>query len=279
VIQPTSRSLDACIGDDLNVIIRLHEKARLYDYLRKNKSLFAYHIGDLDPFFFSDCTWYGLIEDETVVDVVLVYQGMSTPTVLALGLTSSMPCLIYGILDELPDCFYSHYRKELEPVFLSSYTMTPFGAHLKMDFRGFRSDLTVAEHHDCVQLTPRDEEQLRQLYRIAYPGHYFNPRMLATGKYYGIKHGAAILAVAGVHVYSQAYRIAVIGNVTTHPRMRNRGFAKRCVTTLITVLDPDVDFIGLNVKADNDPAIALYHAIGFTIASSYEEALFEKSST
>ncbi len=260
------------------MIRRLHKKATIYNHLQNNKSLFAYHIGDLDPFFFSDCTWYGLMEDETIADVVLVYRGMSTPTVLALGLTSSMPLLVHGILDELPDRFYGHYLKELEPILLSSYTMTPFGAHLKMDFHGFRSDLTVDEHHECVQLTSRDEEQLRQLYRIAYPGHYFNPRMLATGKYYGIKHDAAILAVAGVHVYSPAYRIAVIGNVTTHPRMRNRGFAKRCVTALITELDPDVDFIGLNVKADNYPALALYHAIGFTIASSYEEALFEKSS-
>ena len=266
------------MGDELKVILRLHEKARLYDHLRKNESLFAYHIGDLDPFFFSDCTWYGLIEDTALADVVLVYRGMSTPTVLALGSPSSMPRLVRGIIDELPDCFYGHYLKELEPVFLSSYTMTPFGVHLKMDFHGFRSDRTVTENHDCVQLTPRDEEQLRQLYRIAYPGNYFNPRMLATGKYYGIKHGAAILAVAGVHVYSQAYRIAVIGNVATHPRTRNRGFAKQCVTTLIKALDPDVDFIGLNVKADNYPALALYHTMGFTIASSYEEALFEKSS-
>jgi predicted GNAT family acetyltransferase len=100
--------------------------------------------------------------------------------------------------------------------------------------------------------------------------------MLTTGKYFGVKKGEEILSVAGVHVYSRTYRIAVLGNVSTHPHMRNRGLAKRCVGTLLKTLAPEVDFIGLNVKADNYPAIALYHAIGFEIASTYEEALFER---
>jgi predicted GNAT family acetyltransferase len=101
--------------------------------------------------------------------------------------------------------------------------------------------------------------------------------MLATGKYYGIKQGESILSVAGVHVYSQKYRIATLGNVTTHPQMRHQGLATKCVVALLTTLEPEVDFIGLNVKVDNDAAIALYHTVGFTIVSSYEEASFEKT--
>lgn len=100
--------------------------------------------------------------------------------------------------------------------------------------------------------------------------------MLATGKYYGIKSGDDILSVAGVHVYSTAYRIATLGNVTTHSSMRNRGLATQCVVTLVNALAPEVYFIGLNVHADNAAAIAMYHRIGFTIASTYEEAIFEK---
>jgi predicted GNAT family acetyltransferase len=154
--------------------------------------------------------------------------------------------------------------------------MTPFGTHLKMDFHGLPSDLTFSNAHDCIQLTHGDEPQLRILYQFAYPGNYFDPQMLTTGKYFGVKKGEEILSVAGVHVYSRTYQIAVLGNVTTHPYMRNRGLAKRCVVTLLKTLEPEVDFIGLNVKADNYPAIALYHAIGFEIASTYEEALFER---
>lgn len=260
------------------MIMRLQDKARIYQHLQKNKSLFAYHIGDLDPFFFPYCTWYGLIEDNDLSDVVLVYRGLSTPTVLALSVTPPMPQLVQAIKDELPDRFYCHYQKELEHVLASSHTITPFGAYLKMDFHGFPSDLTLTEAQECIQLTHRDEPQIRTLYQIAYPGNYFNPHMLATGKYYGVKKGEELLSVAGVHVYSPTYRIAVLGNVTTHPCMRNRGLAKQCVFTLLKSLEHEVDFIGLNVKADNYPAIALYHAIGFKSASTYEEGLFEKHS-
>ena len=238
--------------------------------------MFAYHIGDLDPFFFPSCTWYGRMEDKTLADIVLVYRGPSTPTVLAFSMTSSMPQLVHAIKDELPDRFFCHYQKELEHELVSSFRMTPFGTHQKMDFHGFPIDLTLTDEHDCIQLTHGDEPQLRTLYQIAYPGNYFDPQMLTTGKYYGVKKDEEVLAVAGVHVYSRTYRIATVGNVTTHPRMRNRGLAKRCVVTLLKTLEPEVDFIGLNVKADNYPAISLYHAIGFKTASTYEEALFER---
>jgi GNAT superfamily N-acetyltransferase len=189
-----------------------------------------------------------------------------------------MPQLVHAIKDELPDRFHCHYPKKLEHFLASSYTITPFGTHLKMDFHEFRSDPSLTEAQDCIQLTHRDEPQLRKLYQIAYPGNYFTPHMLATGKYYGVKKGEDLLSVAGVHVYSRTYRIAVLGNVTTHPCMRNRGLAKRCVVTVLKSLGREVDFIGLNVKANNYPAIALYHAIGFKFASTYEEALFEKHS-
>lgn len=58
--------------------------------------------------------------------------------------------------------------------------------------------------------------------------------------------------------------------------MRRRGLAMLCMVTLLKALEPDVDFIGLSMRADNDPAIALYQRMGFSIASTYEGALFDK---
>ncbi len=216
------------------------------------------------------------MEDKTLTDIVLVYRGPSTPTVLALSMTSTMPQLIQAIKNELPDRFFCHYHKKLEHELVSSFRMTSFGTHQKMGFHGFPIDLTLTDEHDCIQLTPRDEPKLRKLFQIAYPGNYFNPNMLTTGKYYGIKKDEEILSVAGLHVYSRNYRIATLGNITTHPNMRNRGLAKRCVVTLSKALESEVDFIGLNTKADNLPAIALYHTVGFKISSTYEEAFFER---
>jgi ribosomal protein S18 acetylase RimI-like enzyme len=58
--------------------------------------------------------------------------------------------------------------------------------------------------------------------------------------------------------------------------MRRRGLATRCIVTLLKALDPDVDFIGLSMRADNAPAIALYQWIGFSQTSTYEGAIFER---
>jgi hypothetical protein len=140
-----------------------------------------------------------------------------------------MPQLVEALRDELPPRFFCHYSKELKPVFTSSYNRTSLGTHHKMDFHGFRDDFLLRGLHECVQLTTRDASSLRKLSQIAYPGNYFNSYMLVTGKYYGIKKGEKILFVAGIHVYSRTYRIAVLGDITTHPLMRNQGLDTQCI--------------------------------------------------
>jgi ribosomal protein S18 acetylase RimI-like enzyme len=214
--------------------------------------------------------------NKTLLDVVLVWRGMTTPIVLALGVTPSMPQLVQGILDKLPDHFFCLYQKPLEPLFRSSYRRISHLYGRKMDFQGLRPDLRESTNAQCVQLTPSDEPALQQLLHVANPRAFFNPQMLATGKFYGVKNGKDIISVAGIHVYSPRYRIATLGNITTHPSMRRRGLATQCMVTLLKALEPDVDFIGLNTRADNTPAITCYQRIGFTIASTYEGAYFDK---
>jgi GNAT superfamily N-acetyltransferase len=262
------------------MITELNDKTCIYEHLRKDQSLFAYHIGDLDmqP---DACTWYGFFQDATVSDIVLVWRGMATPTpiVLALGLTSAMPKLVQGIIDKLPDRFICHYQKALEPIFLASYRRIRHAHGLKMDFQGLRSDLPTLRNHPCVQLTTDDQQPIVEMLQVASPNNAFHPQMLATGKFYGIKSGEHILSMAGVHVYSPTYRLAVIGNVATHPSMRRHGLATQGMVTLLTALEPDVDFIGLSMRADNAAAIAFYRRLGFSIASPYEGAIFERLSS
>jgi GNAT superfamily N-acetyltransferase len=187
-----------------------------------------------------------------------------------------MPQLVQAVIEKLPVRFYCHYQKALEPLFLASYSRI-FHVHaLKMDFQGLPSDLSVAGNQPCIPLTMEDLQPLQQLLQIASPNNAFHPRMLATGNFFGIKQEKQLLSVAGVHIYAPTYRIAVLGNIATHPSMRRRGLATQCMTALLKALEPDVDFIGLITRADNTQAIALYNRTGFSIASTLEEALFEK---
>jgi hypothetical protein len=71
-----------------------------------------------------------------------------------------------------------------------------------MDFQGLPKDLSDAENQSCISLTMEDLQPLQQLLQIASPNNAFHPRMLATGKFFGIKKGNQILSVAGVHIYA-----------------------------------------------------------------------------
>jgi ribosomal protein S18 acetylase RimI-like enzyme len=80
-----------------------------------------------------------------------------------------------------------------------------------------------------------------------------------------------LVSVAGVHVVSLHYRVAALGNITTRPALRGRGYARRVTAHLCQSLAQRVDHIGLNVKADNAAALACYRRLGFQTIGQYEE--------
>src|SRR5438270_4245 len=89
-----------------------------------------------------------------------------------------------------------------------------------------------------------DLDDLQSLYRISYPENWFDPRMLETGHYYGIRRDAKLVSVAGVHVYSPQYKIGVLGNVTTHPDYRGQRLGSAVCAKLCKVLLETVDHVG-----------------------------------
>jgi predicted GNAT family acetyltransferase len=118
-------------------------------------------------------------------------------------------------------------------------------------------------------------DDLLRLYDESYPGNWFDPRMLQTRQYFGLRVNCRLVSVAGVHAYSQAYRVAAIGNVVTHPAHRNKGYAKLVTARLCQSLLEKVNHVGLNVKADNAAAIACYRGLGFEIVAPYGEFTIE----
>jgi predicted GNAT family acetyltransferase len=130
-----------------------------------------------------------------------------------------------------------------------------------------------SQEHSVVKLGASDLQGILDLYDKAYPGNWFDPRMLATGQYLGIEDGGTLIAIAGIHVYSPTYQVAALGNITTHPRFRGKGLSTYLTAVLCRQLFQNVDWIGLNVAASNTPAIRCYKKIGFAEHSKYEEVL------
>lgn len=252
----------------------LHDRETIEAALRRNTGLNIYEIGDLDDFFWRYTTWYTL-PGETVQQILLFYTGSSLPVLLGTACSDmeTLRAALEAVRPFLPARFYAHLTPGAENVFSPGYLIESHGLHHKMCLT--RPDrLAAVESAQVVQLGPGDLPAVLGLYNAAYPGNWFDPRMLETGAYFGIYGGEGLVSVAGVHVYSPRYKVAALGNITTHPDFRGRGLGTAVTAHLCRFLAGHIDTIGLNVKADNFPAIAVYQKLGFTQIADYEEFMF-----
>lgn len=252
--------------------VSLHAKDEIEAFLRKNSFLHLYTLGDLDDFFWDSTIWYALKDQQQIKQLILLYTASSFPTLLGLTEepTDLMKVLLRSIIHLLPKQFYAHLSGDVSAVLAQDYEIKSHGVHYKMGLTN-RSPLESVDTSQVVRLSVSDSYDLEELYSLSYPGNWFEPRMLETGCYYGIRHGASLVSVAGVHVYSQLYRVATLGNVTTHPRFRGQGLGTAVCAKLGQALLQTVDHIGLNVKADNLSALSCYTKLGFEPIATYEE--------
>ncbi len=257
----------------------LHDKAEIEAFLRRDTFLHIYGIGDLDPFFWPYTTWYALKEAETVRAVVLLYTGGSLPVLLALAGDGEplVGDLLQSLLRLLPRRFYCHLSAGLGRTLAQEYCLEEHGKHLKMALRD-KVLLAGIDTSNVVRLSPADVNDMLALYAESYPGHWFEPRMLETKQYYGIRGPDALISVAGVHVYSPRYGVAALGNITTHPGHRGQGYGAAVTAGLCKGLLETVEHVGLNAKADNRAALACYGKLGFEVCTSYSEYMAEAKS-
>lgn len=255
-------------------VVALHDKQAILPVLMRSPLLRVYEIGDLDDFFWRHTVWYGL-EDEDgarLEAVAVLYTGAPPPVLLALDEPPADATreLIGRIRHLLPARFDAHASPGVLDALGGEWSVRSRGTHLKM---ALTEPSRLAAHDTCEvsQLGPADLADLQALYRESYPGNWFDPRMLETGQFFGIRCGAGLVSVAGIHVYSPRYRVAAIGNITTHPELRRQGLSTRTTAALCRSLLAHVDTIGLNVDADNTAAIACYRHLGFTQVGAYHE--------
>jgi 6-phosphogluconolactonase (cycloisomerase 2 family) len=88
---------------------------------------------------------------------------------------------------------------------------------------------------DVVRLGPADAAEAVAFYAASYPTGYFEPVNLERGPYVAIRDDRVIAAVAGVHVYSPARRVASLGNIAT---LTNSPYTTGFSTPLGVVPDP-----------------------------------------
>ncbi len=254
----------------------LKNRPKIEAFLRHSPELHIYSLGDLDDFFWPYTTWYGWEEGGELKEIAMIYMSRTLPTLVGI---SQEPELMHRLLGEiiplLPELFYAHLSQGAEHAFSWTHVLESHGLHYKMALR----DTACVRDIDCsavAQLTVRDSVDLVRLYQESYPGNWFDLRALETGQYFGVRQDGRLVSVAGVHVYSERYAVAALGNIVTHPAYRRRGYARQVTARLCRSVLQKVEHVGLNVRANNDAAIACYAGLGFEIVAPYTEFTITK---
>ena len=219
----------------------LHDKSAAFNFLKKHPELQVYCIGDLDDFFWPKTIWYGLIDHSEIQSLAVLYVGLQTPTLLLFneGDPFYALTLLERIKPILPGKFFAHLSPGLVNKFGQPNVLKYYGLNYKMALRKPVSE--ISDEH-IFRLTTADLPKIKGLYSIAYPENWFDERMLETGKYFGYFVKNDLVGIVGIHVYSEKYRAAALGNIATHPDYRGQQIAFKLTSTLCHDLSKTVDY-------------------------------------
>jgi ribosomal protein S18 acetylase RimI-like enzyme len=248
----------------------LHDKTSILSFLKENSGVQIYSIGDLDDFFWPKTIWFALNEADTIKSIALLYLGMDIPTLLSFykGDSQYSYQLIKRISHFLPGEFNAHLSPGLIDIFGRQNILCHYGSNYKMIITKEACD---PNDKNIRKLSINDLAIIKELYSVSYPQNWFDSHMLKTNKYYGYFINDKLVGVSGIHVFSKEYKVAALGNITTHPDFRGQQIGFKLTSALCFDLQKCVDLIGLNVHSDNEYAIRCYKKIGFEIIGTYDE--------
>ena len=251
-------------------LLVLHDKSMIAGFFNRNPGLHLMAIGDLDDFFFPKTCWFALTDRNVIQTTALLYVGMATPTLLLFheGDPGYAIQLLEKIKTILPAKFNAHLSPGLFDVFGKQNLVEYYGLHYKMALK------KVVDKHDDTnirRLTEADLPVIKDFYTVSYPQNWFDSRMLETTKYFGYFINNKLVGISGIHVYSEPYGIAALGNIATHPDYRGQQIGYKVTSVLCHDLQKSIKLIGLNVKTSNEHAIKCYSKIGFEIIGTFDE--------
>ncbi|NUT33607.1 MAG: GNAT family N-acetyltransferase [Hamadaea sp.] len=232
--------------DEVRALLRVHPERHLLA------------LGDLD-----DAFWPHTEFHHGHGQTFMIYTALAAPVVVAVAdpPEGDMTRLAADGAGLLPDHFYGHLSPEAIDGLRDAYEVSGATDHAYMTLRG---PVTAGATTDVVTLGEADLPEITALQAAANPhGGFFEPAMLRAGPYLGVRRKGALVSMAGTHTWSPAERVAVLGNIATHPDHRGQGLAGDVTAALCRVLGESADLIGLTVNVANEPAVRCYRRLGF----------------
>jgi ribosomal protein S18 acetylase RimI-like enzyme len=121
--------------------------------------------------------------------------------------------------------------------------------------------LPVIDGPDVIELTDAHRADVLALTALVYP-HYFRPRTMQMGRYFGIYHDSRLAAMIGERLGMETLR--EISAVCTHPDFNGRGYARRLAALLSNDNLERGRIPFLHVSYENPRAKKLYQQMGYT---------------
>ena len=243
----------------------LTDKSQIRRRLNIDREWSLYALADLDDGLFEHCAWWAVNDS-----LALVFGALPIRPIFVLGdaestrqLLTALP-VTAGYLNLKPHQLEAakgiyHYRElhQMQRMFLEDLEQ-PAGT--------------------AEPLTARDIEQVERLYASGDGGGIaFAPFQVDTGFFYGIRKGAELVSVAGVHAVSRNESVAGVGNIFTRPDYRGQGLAQIVTSAVAMALkEAGIRTIGLNVELTNTAAIRVYERVGFRTHFSYYEGMADR---
>jgi GNAT superfamily N-acetyltransferase len=252
-------------------ITQLSDPAVIRRLLEPQRSYTAYALAQLDPRMFPRNKWYHaagpngealLLHSKSPLGSALFALGDATAIDAALSLHPG-PRFAFGSL-------MIEHKSIARKYFLM--TRPQLMLRMTIDRDTFQPTETTAH-----RLARSDIGAVNRLYSLEGGPTAYRKEHLEDAVYYGIFEGPDLISIAGTHVISEAERIAVVGNVFTHPQYRGRGLAKATTSAVSRALLTNCDLVALTVEEANTAAVAVYSSLGYeTKCKLHETPLVRK---
>lgn len=250
------------------IVRSLTDRAEIQPLLERERFWAGYALGDLAEGLFEQCDWFAA--DDALV---LFFKGLDFRPLVTFGSAAGIEAILETALTP-PQIFLNQRPEQLPAVekFYRSRELHPMW-RMALPIEAWSPRST----HHAIQLGREREAEMREVYRAGNGGDAFAAFQLALGYFYGIECDGQLVAVAGVHIASQKYRVGAVGNVCTHPAYRGRGFGAACTSAVVQALLHDgIDTIFLNVEQTNHNAMRVYEQLGFVKYCEFVEGLADR---
>lgn len=259
---------------DTYLIQRLREPEAIRRLLQPHRRYAAYGLAQLEPPLFKQSEWW-LAEGDGDPALLMHSRGGLGRALLTLGDEIGL----YVLLSLHPGPAYSFATIDMAhlPVMRRFFVLSHSKPMQRMvvERRTFvaapplEAETPFAE---LRRLSSRNVSEVNRLNSSENGGISYRASQIRGGVYFGVYCDGMLVAMAGTHGVSEIDKIAVLGNVFTHPLHRNNHFAIQTTSAVTSTLLETCQEVVLTVDPKNEAAVKAYTCLGYREECSLIEA-------